>query len=147
MKPETYKLLDDGYNKFPEGRAEVVPTRNDIRDAEIVLGVSFHDDYIDFLLRYGADYVGANSIYGLRPSEEMDIAWSVIEQTHFYRNDNWPYVKKWYVISDDGFGNPIGISPDGHVMSYDHDRGQLYEVAINFEIFLTELLNFKFDDD
>jgi hypothetical protein len=42
------------------------------------------------------------------------------------------------VISEDGFGNPIGIAPDGQVMIADHDVGQLSVLTSNFEEFLVK---------
>jgi hypothetical protein len=43
---------------------------------------------------------------------------------------------EWYVISEDGFGNPIGMAQDGRVMISDHDGGQASLLATEFEYFL-----------
>jgi len=70
-----------------------------------------------------------------------DNFYSVVDLTNFYRNQHWPYIGEWYVVSDDFDGNPIGIDPDGKVWLLDHDSGfEKVKLADSFEEFLYKLL-------
>lgn len=54
---------------------------------------------------------------------------------------NWPDIDDWYIISDDGRGNPIGINPKGEVLLSDHDSGfEQIKLADDFEEFVYRLL-------
>lgn len=142
MNPNTWRLLD---NHFAEIEAEAgrkltrateVPSDEEIAVAETELSCVFDDDYAAFLRRYGGATVGPFPVFGLRPVEAMGEPWSVTEVTRQLREQAWAGTDQWYVISDDGFGNPIGLANDGRVMVSDHDAGQISQVARNFEEFL-----------
>lgn len=104
--------------------------------------MKFVSDYREFIQLFGGAIVGPLPIYGLRRAEPMDIEiWSVISATMHYRNEGWPKSENIYVISSDHAGNPIGITIDGRVTSYDHDSCENIQVAESFEEFLNQCLN------
>ena len=116
---------------------------NEILNAELNLGLRFNDVYKNILLKYGALGIEDTDIHGLRHLPLMDkYRWSVIEKTNFYKNEQkWPNINDWYIISDDGRGNPIGCKPDGSVWLSDHDAGfEQIKLADDFEQFLHKLL-------
>lgn len=113
----------------------------EIKIAQDVLGISFSNDYIDFIKTNGGAIIGAFPIFGLKHAEPMDDhLWSVVDVTIKFRNDQWPYASDWYIVSMDHSGNPIGINKDGIALSYDHDKKQLYKVANSFEDLLLSFL-------
>ncbi len=76
-------------------------------------------------------------IYGLARSELMDEKlWSVIGVTEYFRKQRWPGTAEAYVISMDHAGNPVCIDGIGRVVSFDHDAGEIIEVANDFESYL-----------
>ena len=116
---------------------------NEIEMAEYELKLKFHLGYIYFLKLYGGATVCGELIYGLSYQQCMSIdCWSVVQNTNFYKQtQKWPDIDDWYVISDDGRGNPIGCKPDGSVWLSDHDAGfEQVKLADNFEEFLHKLL-------
>jgi hypothetical protein len=136
MTPPTWETLDQEFSQFPIMRASEVPSEDEIVAAAVAIGCSFHEDYVDFLRRYGGATVGSLPVFGLRPAKVMGKRWSVVDLTKWFREQGWPGVTEWYVVSEDGFGNPIGIAKDGHVMIADHDAGQVSVLATDFEDFL-----------
>jgi len=116
--------------KWPRCRAEQVPTKDEIRIAEISLGVRFSDDYTQFLLLYGGASIGSEVVIGLKKAPRMgtDEA-SVIEVTERFRKQHWPGCKGWYVVSIDERGNPVGLDNIGSVWLSDHDGGGLKQIA------------------
>lgn len=138
MKNTTFELLEEDFTEFPQSKASSTPSDEEILAAANILNVCFHEPYVEFLHRYGGGMVGSLPVFGLRPVEMMGSRWSVVDTTQWYREDGWPGCDHWYVVSEDGFGNPIGVSEDGQVRVYDHDAGQEYIVAGDFESFLTE---------
>jgi hypothetical protein len=117
-------------------RASDVPSDGEISRAAQQLDCTFTDDYIAFLRRYGGATVGSLPIFGLRPVEVTGEPWSVVAATQIFRQEALPGTEDWYVISNDGYGNPIGIARDGRVMIVDHDAGGLSVLADSFEDFL-----------
>lgn len=116
---------------------------SEIQEAQKILEVDFSSGYKEFLLKYGGGGVSSYYIYGLRKISLMgDDLWSVFQNTEFYKNtQKWPGIEDWYVISDDGRGNPIGCKPDGSVWLSDHDAGfEQIKLADSFEDFLYKLL-------
>ena len=65
-----------------------------------------------------------------------------MSKNYLYKDfQKWPDIEDWYVISDDGRGNPIRIDPEGKVWLSDHDAGfEKVKLADNFEEFLHKLL-------
>lgn len=117
--------------------------KGEIKEAEKKISSNFTDSYKKFVKKYGGAMVCGDFIYGLRKQEDMDNdLWSVIQNTNFYKKQQqWPGIEDWYVISDDGRGNPIGCKPDGSVWLSDHDAGfEQIKLADSFEEFLYKLL-------
>lgn len=113
-----------------------------IHAGEDAIGVAFTSDYRKFLSRYGGAMVGPYPIFGLARAEPMDEKlWSVVAVTRHFREQAWPGVDRWYVISMDHAGNPIGIDESGKVFSYDHDACETIEVAQDFESYLEHCLS------
>lgn len=107
------------------------------------IGVVFSSSYVDFLKNYGSGIVDSFYIHG-NPCELFmgGPLKSVADKTLFYKTtQKWPGIDDWYVISDDGRGNPIGCKPDGSVWLSDHDAGfEQIKLADSFEDFLHKLL-------
>lgn len=118
-----------------------VKSLKDIRLAEGKLGVVFSLPYIEFLKKYGSCVMSGHIIYGLVPLEDMgNFITNVVDKTNFYRNQKWQGIDDWYIVSDDGMGNPIGIDPSGKVWLSDHDAGfEKIKLADSFEEFLYKL--------
>jgi cell wall assembly regulator SMI1 len=109
--------------------------------AQAELGVTFIDDYRQFLRIYGGALIGPYPVYGLARVEPMDESlWSVVTVTQHFRRQEWPEVGGWYVISMDHAGNPIGVDESGNVVTYDHDAGARALVAESFEDYLRQRL-------
>jgi hypothetical protein len=118
-------------------------TQDDILDAQKKLGLQFSEGYLKFLRTYGSAVLPGHIIYGLSYLSDMGRSIkNVIEKTNFYKNtQKWPGIDDWYVISDDGSGNPIGMNPKGEVWLSDHDSNfEQIKLADNFEEFLYKLL-------
>jgi hypothetical protein len=110
--------------------------------AQAALGVTFSDSYRQFLKRYGGVLVGAYPMFGLARAEPMDERlWSVVTVTDHFRQQSWPGVEHWYVISIDHAGNPIGIDESGKVVTFDHDAGEMLELAEDFDSYLGDRLS------
>lgn len=142
MQSSVWEQISKEYQEYPEDFAESVMI-NEIEEAEKKINLSFSDTYKKFIHLYGAGLFDGHFIHGLRYIDMMDkYRWSVIDKTTFYKNDQkWPDIDDWYIISDDGRGNPIGCKPDGSVWLSDHDAAfERVKLADNFEEFLHKLL-------
>jgi hypothetical protein len=136
-----WKLLEGYYSASSLSQAGSVDVAA-VRKAEKVLGLVFPAGYKKYLQTYGGGGIESFFIYGLRQQAEMgDNLWSVIQNTNFYkREQEWPGIEDWVVISDDGRGNPIGLTPRGEVWLSDHDSGfEQIKLADSFEEFLWRL--------
>ena len=136
------KNLDIYMNKLP-GLYGGECTLQEIENAQKQLNLKFQNSFIEFIKKYGGGGVGSHYIYGLKKISLMDDeCWSVVQNTNFYKLDQkWPDIDDWYIVSDDGRGNPIGCKPDGSVWLSDHDAGfEQVKLANNFEEFLNKLL-------
>lgn len=143
MNNETWTRLESHFADVeraagPVTRAANLPDAEEISEAESKLGLKFCKDYAEFVLRYGGAIVGAFPVFGLRPVLAMGNPWSVVAVTLQFREQVWPGTADWYVVSEDGFGNPIGIAADGAVMISDHDAGEIAPLEANFEAFLLQ---------
>jgi len=142
VKPEFLQKLHENLNEF-EGLYGGACTLQEVQNAEQELRVNFCNHYKQFVLLYGGANLEGNFIYGLKKQRSMGKDfWSVIQNTKFYKDtQKWPGIEDWYVVSDDGRGNPIGIDPEGKVWLSDHDAGfEKVKLADNFEEFLHKLL-------
>jgi len=127
------------YEKSPITRARSVPTASEVTDANQQVSVAFHEDYKQFVLRYGGGMVGPYPLFGLRPVEVMDHKhWSVVDITRHYRAMGIPSSDKWGIISEDHAGNPIGMDNEGAIWIYDHDCNGTSLLARSFEQYIRE---------
>ncbi len=127
---------DPGFSTGPMDEEEILLNEEKI-------GLSFCQSYKAFLREYGSGLVDAYYIHGKPANSFMGgHLKSVMEKTKFYKEaQRWPGIEDWYIISDDGRGNPIGIDPEGKVWLSDHDAGfEKVKLADNFEEFLHKLL-------
>ncbi len=136
MRDETWQALDDLFSKTPILKADVVES-DEIAAAERDVGVVLHEDYKEFVHRYGGAIVGPFRVFGLRKAVPMgNHEASFVEVTKSFRLQRWPAVEKWAVISMDYGGNPIGLDEAGKVWISDHDARAVQVVAENFEEYL-----------
>jgi hypothetical protein len=141
MKQVIVDRLDELFADEPFMKAGVADDAK-VDAAQEALGVVFSDQYRQFLKRYGGALVGPLPVYGVARSEPMDEnLWSVVGVTQHFREQSWPGVEHWYVISMDHAGNPIGIDESGKVLIYDHDAGEMIELAEDFERYLERCLS------
>lgn len=136
-----WEFLEKHFKEYPEDRADT-STEDEIEQAEKELGLSFNIEYKKFLKLYGGAGIGSQWVYGLKRQQSMgEVLWSVIENTKFFKEtQKWPNIENWYVVSDDGSGNPIGIDPEGRVWLSDHDSGfEHIKLADSFCEFLYKL--------
>jgi len=133
MNTETWRALEEEFARFPILRADPVED-SEIDAASATLGLGFPDEYRDSVRRLGAAIVGSYPIFGLRPVESMGTMWSVVRMNEHFRENRWPGVDDWLIVSMDLGGNPIGIAKDGNVRISDH--GQVSTVASSFEGFI-----------
>jgi cell wall assembly regulator SMI1 len=137
MRKEVWKMLEQEFQRFPALRAEGV-SDEEIDKAGKEVGINFPEDYREFLRRYGGATVGAYPILGLRQSDTMgNTAWSVTSVNEKFRQDDWPSVKHWLIISVDHGGNPIGFAPDSQIWISDHDFCVTKPIARDFEGFIS----------
>jgi len=119
-----------------------VKDNNLIQDAEKKLGVHFSESFIAFLKKFGGALLEGHVIYGLISSDQSSfLSETIIERTKFFKEtQKWPDIENWYIVSDDGSGNPIGVDPEGKVWLSDHDAGfEQIKLADSFEEFLYKL--------
>lgn len=140
-KKDAWDLLSKDYANYPEDFGGPVKAEI-ISDAEDQLGLDFSTSFKYFLSIYGSAILSGHIIYGLIPIDYMGAPINnLIKKTEFYRAQNWPDIEDWYIVSDDGFGNPIGIDPEGKVWLSDHDSGfEKVKLADSFEEFLYKVL-------
>jgi hypothetical protein len=136
---EMEKIRDKDNLFYGKGASE-----EEIKKAENTLKTFFNEQYKKFLRLYDSATMEGHEIYGVNPmpGEENSFISNVIQNTHFYKNEQkWPSIEDWVIISDDGSGNPIGIKPNGEVWLSDHDAGfEQVKLADDFEDFLYKLL-------
>lgn len=135
MRSQTWKALDDFFSEAPILKAEGVSPA-EVTGAEREVGVRLAEDYKEFIRRYGGAIVGAFPIYGLRSVEPMGNWDSFVKVTKIFRQQHWPGVEKWAVISMDHAGNPVGLDAEGKVWISDHDVLAIQLLAPDFEAYL-----------
>jgi cell wall assembly regulator SMI1 len=141
MNRTTLNRLEEFFARAPFMKAGGVDVRT-IQAAEEELRVAFVDDYRQFLSRYGGALVGPYPVYGLARADPMDVRlWSVVGVTEHFRKQAWPGADSSYVISMDHAGNPICIDGTGKVVSFDHDAGEMVDVARDFDSYLQHCLS------
>lgn len=141
LSRNTILALDAAFHAHPQEFAGPV-SDIEIRIAEESLNTKFHDDYFQFLARYGGGVVGAQWILGVRKYEwAPDDFWSVVDQTLLDRSTYGTPYDRWYSISTDN-QYPIGITKDGRVMGYYFDSSPTkVELAGSFDAYIAKLLS------
>lgn len=137
MREQTWQALEDLFSKSPRLRAEGVE-RSEVIDLEREVGVKLAEDYKEFIRRYGGAMVKACPVYGVRRAASMVPGETLVEVTKEFRQQHWPGVENWAVISTDHAGNPIGLDAEGNVWISDHDFRAIQLLASNFEEYLRE---------
>lgn len=143
MNTDIWEKIERHLGNDREDLISIGASDPEIQEAERELKVKFVPLYKEVLKKYGAIGINAYDIHGLKYLPLMDKNnWTVVQKTTFYKDfQKWPDIEDWYVISDDGRGNPIGIDPEGKVWLSDHDAGfEKVKLADNFEEFLHKLL-------
>jgi hypothetical protein len=136
MRPETWLAIDEMFREDPVLRGGEVPY-GEIDAAASRLGFRLGSEYREFVHRYGGAIVGPYPIYGLRRAPAMgQKEGSVFDITRDFKQQGWPGVNDWLVISIDHAGNPVGLDEDGKVWISDHDAGVVEVIANTFEAYL-----------
>jgi hypothetical protein len=141
-KKDIWIILENQYQKDSSDFGIPVEDNTLMQEGEKTLGVKFSDQYIYFLSKFGGAIMPGHIVYGLIPrSEKGYLKETVVTETKFFKEtQQWPDIESWYIISDDGRGNPIGIDPEGKVWLSDHDSAfKQIKLADSFEEFLYKL--------
>jgi hypothetical protein len=137
-----WSLLSDLYTEFPHIKC-LNADEDKIKLAESALKLNFSNSYKYFLKYHECSAVGELRIYTLTRSEDSPMdTWSVVDAEKWYKKEqNWPDIDDWYIVSDNGSGDPIGIKPNGEVWISYHDSGfEQEKLADDFEEFVYKLL-------
>jgi hypothetical protein len=133
MQTSTLQKLEELYTDFPGLRAEGV-AQWEIDAAAARLRLPFPQDYQEFLRRYGGGHAGSLSVGGLRRWQvAAGTNWSVIELTQQHRARRYPGAERWVILSDDGFGNPVGFDELGRIWISDHNSCEFVCLESSFE--------------
>lgn len=110
----------------------------EIARAEGVLNIKFNDQYIQFIKLFGGAF-GGISIHAFNNGSLIGNA-TVIDLTEKFRETysdlDGNILRSFYVISDDGSGNPILMNSNGEIFIFLHDS---YEIEYLYSS-LEELL-------
>lgn len=111
---ETMNLLIKYFQDYPELKG-IPASSEEIKHAENILGIKFHDDYIEFIKKFGGASAGLD-IHAFNNSTLIGKE-TVIELTQGFQKllelHEQP-MNKLYAISDDGSGNPILMDQQVH---------------------------------
>jgi hypothetical protein len=140
-KNAIWEKLEAEFKLYPEDFAGPMTSTSIIDDAQKLLNVKFDNLYVNFVKKYGSVLLPGHIVYGFGSLALMSKhVQNVVEKTKLYRDQNWPEIEDWYIVSDDGSGNPIGINPKGEVWLSGHDAGfEKVKLADDFEEFLYKL--------
>ena len=124
---ETMNLLIKYFQDYPELKG-ILASSEEIKYAENILRIKFHDDYIEFIKKFGGASAGLD-IHAFHNSTLIGKE-TVIELTQGFQKllelHEQPMNKnKLYAISDDGSGNPILMDQQGHIFIYYHDSSEM----------------------
>jgi SMI1/KNR4 family protein SUKH-1 len=144
MRKQTWQALDDLFSEMPLLKAQEIVAPAEVDVAEREIGIPLTEDYKEFIRRYGGAIVGPFPIYGLRRAEPMgDDKSSFLEVTTHFRQQRWPGVENWAIISTDHCGNAVGLDPEGKIWISDHDECAIQLLAPNFEAYVKRCLGFS----
>jgi hypothetical protein len=134
MNPDTLQRIVAMFARHPCMWAGAGASAQELDCAAQTLGVRLPDDYRDFVMRFGGGHAGSLPVAGLREWETAGVGeWSVIQLTERCRLEGWPGTEAWAVISNDGFGNPIGLDSWGRVWLSDHDARECVCLESSFD--------------
>lgn len=122
---EIMNLLIKYFQDYPDFQGGGA-SDEEIENAENILGVKFHDDYIEFIKKFGGASAGLD-IHAFHNSALIGRE-TVIELTQGFRNLlelHDQTMSGLYAISDDGSGNPILMNQHGHIFIYYHDSSEV----------------------
>ncbi|WP_155592273.1 SMI1/KNR4 family protein [Lysinibacillus cavernae] len=114
---------------------------DELTQAQQLLHVHFHEDYVQFIEMFGGAYAGL-AIHAFSNGSSIGNE-TVVDLTLDFRQQ----YKDWlaptildtsYVISMDGGGNPIFIDSLGKVFICYHDSGEIKQLANSFELLIEE---------
>src|SRR3989338_6817562 len=145
MSSNVWTMLDDYFSSNDGVMLHGLGVHSSqIKIAEDILDLKFSDAHKRFIEKYDGALLPGQTIYGLFqiPDEKPYILENIILKTIYAKTkQKWPGIEDWYIISDDGRGNPIGVNPKGEVFLSDHDSGfEQVKLADSFEEFLHKLL-------
>ncbi|MCR6678368.1 SMI1/KNR4 family protein [Escherichia marmotae] len=99
----------------------------EIIQAEKILNIKFNNQYIEFIKLFGGAF-GGIAIHAFKNGSLIGKA-SVVDLTQKFRETysdlDENILTSFYVISDDGGGNPIIMDTDGRIFIFLHDS---YEI-------------------
>ena len=151
MKEELINRITNFINPNESINLAGLPASEDeIKEAEKLLKIKFHDDYITFVKKFGGAYAGI-PIYAFS-NNEMLSSDSIIDLTNTYREDysndyRSRIINESYFISFDGSGNPIMIDKDGKVIIFYHDNDEYKILTNSLSELLENILDGKMDND
>jgi hypothetical protein len=135
LTPDLLARLDAAVARYGAGEPS---TRAELEDAVRGLGVVLDPGYAEMIGRHGGCFAGV-PVHGLRNApllEDTDVA----TLTRAFRADGWAVADEGLVIAADGSGNPLVITNQGPVVTFDHDSGARRVLAETFAGLLDECL-------
>ncbi len=141
MTIDVLSKIQDEFQRYPVMRGAHPSCEDAVGSIEEFFGCRLPAAYRRFLLMFGGGIVGSYPIYGTTRAEPMDAhLWHVIEVTKSFRQQAWPGAEDVLVISEDLGGNPIYLTKDGRIETYDHDSDKHEQLAEDFYGFLAQCL-------
>ena len=137
MNDNLLKRLEDYFSNEENSLYKGQPaTDEQISNAEEALDIKFDKDYIEFIKLYGGSFVGL-PVYAFSNSKMLSDQ-SIVDLTKEFRDayredDRIPIVQSSSVISIEGNGDPIMITPSGEILIYYHDNDESEIIADSFE--------------
>ena len=114
-----------------------------IENAEKQLNVKFDNDYKEFIGCFGGSYIGF-PLYAFNNckmlSDETIVDLTLNFRDAYLLENKFPIIQESYVISVDGNGDPLVITPDGKVVIYYHDNNEQKVLADSFYVFLKSMM-------
>ncbi|MFE4464095.1 SMI1/KNR4 family protein [Oerskovia sp. NPDC056781] len=135
LTPDLLARIDAAVTLYGAGTPS---TCDEIEEAVRGLDVVLDPGYVEVVGRHGGCFVGV-PVHGLRNApllEDTDVA----TLTRAFRADGWAVADEGLVIGVDGSGNPLVVTNDGPVVTFDHDTGERYVLAGRFADLLDQNL-------
>ncbi len=135
LTPDLLARLDAAVALYGAGEPS---TCDEIEEAVSGLDVVLDPGYVEVVGRHGGCFVGV-PVHGLRNAPLLEGA-DVAALTRAFRADGWAVADEGLVIGFDGSGNPLVITNDGPVVTFDHDTGERRTLAETFADLLDQNL-------